>query len=217
MRAPGLALMLALGLALPGAAAAQGVALSLEASREETRLRYDEGPPRDTRITRLAATLRETSRPGFQPGLTAGAVWLRQDGEPATEGLGLDGVFAGVLLRSRLPLGGGLALRGDASWIWHDVDSREDDRTTTLEWAELEGRAGLAFDAGGWELAGGAFARSIDGDLRVEGESTRPVEGDEDTGAWGELAIALDRTGAIVIHGEAGARERLGVSVRRRF
>lgn len=213
----GQASLLLLLLALSSAAGAEELRLALEASREETELRYAEGPARDTRITRVAATLRETSRPGFQPGLVAGGVWLRQDGEPATEGLGLDGVFAGALVRSRLPVAGGLALIGAGSWIWHDVEDSDAGRSVTLEWAELEGRAGLELAAGGWTLSGGVLARNVDGDLRVEGESTRAVDAAEGTGGWAELAVALDRTGTLVFHGEAGARNRIGVGVARRF
>lgn len=202
---------------LPAPSLADGLELSLAATREDTEFRYDDGPPRDTRITRVAATFYETSRPGFQPGLTAGAAWLRQDGEPDTEGLDLDGVFAGVLLRSRIPVAAGVSVIGRGSWIWHDVDSDDDGITTSLEWAELEGRAGLALDAGDWQLSGGALARSVDGDLQVEGERTVPFDGGENTGGWARLAIGLAGGGELVFEAEAGARERLGVSVQRRF
>jgi hypothetical protein len=191
--------------------------VSATVAREVTDFRLEDGRRVESRYTRLGISVWQTQWPWLQPGLTAGVGWISQSGDPATAGYSLSGEWVGLQLRSRVPLGGGLDLVGQAAWVYHQADGEENDAAVELSWYDTEARLGLAARFDRLTLEAGGSWRDVDGERRLPGLETLTFETENDVGAYAGVALWVDPTGYVSVTAETGTREAVRVQFARQF
>lgn len=169
-------------------------------------------------LTRASLELVELNNTWLQAGMFAGKVWGDQTGFAPSNGVSLDGYFAGLSLRRMIFDGRWFKLGLEGRYTYNLINDNEVPKRIEVSLHQSDVALGAELSLGRYvALYGGATAMYLTGNERVTGSPSSDLGGDWSEVVFAGIDLTIETNGHIGVEAKKGAVDGFEVYFQHRY